>query len=343
MVRNDRAMHHRRPRLLDVARMAGVSPATVSRAISQPALLARTTREKVQRAAEQLGYVPDASARALASGRSGMIGAVVPTLENAVFAKAIHHLQAGLAEAGLQLVVAAHQYNSANEMRAIRSLLSRGIDALVLVGAERPEETWTTLRSCSTPVILTYTFHSDFDSIGFDNARAGYLAARHLIGLGHRKIGFISGPRPGNDRMALRVKGISTALLEARLELPPELISEQEFSLSGGKLGVHALMSLGSAPTAIIGGNDMIAAGAIHELQALGMDVPRDVSVVGIENLDITTFTTPPLTSVQLPTAEIGAATARHVLALLNDNAVARRTEFEVGLVERHSAAPAVS
>jgi LacI family transcriptional regulator len=329
----------RRPTLVDVARLAGVSRATAARALTQPQLLNETTLKVVTSAIERLGYVSDASARALASGRSGMIGAIVPTLENAVFARAIHHLQTGLADGGLQLVVAAHEYSAAIEAQAIRSLLSRGIDALVLVGAERPVETWALLRSSDVPVILTYTFHPDFDSIGFDNAIAGQLAAEHLISLGHRRIGFISGPRRGNDRMALRISGAREALRAVDGSLPEALISEQEFSLSGGKLGAHSLMALREAPTAIIGGNDMIAAGALHELQSRGRKVPEDMSVVGIENLEITTFTTPTLTSVQLPTAEIGVAAARHVLALLRNESVDRRTEFPVSLVVRASTA----
>ncbi|MFM9942307.1 MAG: substrate-binding domain-containing protein [Hyphomicrobiaceae bacterium] len=326
---------------MDVARLASVSRATAARALTHPHLLRSDTLAAVTSAIESLGYVADASARQLASGRSGMIGAVVPTLEHAVFAKAIHRLQTGLADGGLQLVVAAHEYNVTHELRAIRSLLSRGIDAIVLVGAERPGETWSVLRNSRVPVIITYTFHPDFDSIGFDNARAGYLAARHIIALGHSRIGFISGPLRSNDRMAQRIEGVAKALTEAGFELPPSLISEQEFSLSGGKLGVHALMSLGSKPTAIIGGNDIIAAGALHELQARGFKVPDDVSVIGIENLDITLFTTPTLTSVALPTAEIGTATARHVLALIRKEPVVRRTEFPVSLVERASTGPA--
>jgi LacI family transcriptional regulator len=319
--------------------MAGVSRATAARALTHPHLLRSDTLAAVTTAIDSLGYVADASARALASGRSGMIGAVVPTLENAVFARAIHRLQTGLAAGGLQLVVAAHEYSSVMERHAIQSLLSRGIDALVLVGAERPPETWSILRSGGVPVIVTYSFHPEFDSIGFDNTRAGYLAARHLIERGHSRIGFISGPLPSNDRMAQRIKGATKALAEFGHDLPPALISEQQFSLSGGKHGAHALMSLAEPPTAIIGGNDMIAAGALHELAARGLRVPEDVSVIGIENMEIATFTTPTLTSVHLPTAEIGAATARHLLALLRNESVERRTEFPVSLVERASTA----
>lgn len=332
----------RRSTLVDVARLAGVSRATAARALTHPHLLKADTLSAVTTAIDSLGYVADAAARALASGRSGMIGAVVPTLENAVFARAIHGLQTGLADGDLQLVVAAHEYSSAMELQAIRSLLARGIDALVLVGADRPSETWSLLRGGGVPVILTYSFHPEFDSIGFDNARAGYLAARHLIDNGHTRIGFISGPLPSNDRMAQRIKGAASALAEVGRDLPPALVSEQEFSLSGGKRGARALMSLATTPTAIIGGNDMIAAGALHELAFRGLRVPGDVSVVGIENLEITTFTTPTLTSVQLPTTEIGAATARHVLALLRNESVPRRTEFPVSLVERASTATAV-
>jgi LacI family transcriptional regulator len=331
----------RRATLEDVARLAGVSRATAARALTHPHLLKAKTLQAVTAAMQAVRYVADASARALASGRSGMIGAVVPTLDNAVFARAIHQLQMGLAEAGLQLVVAAHEYDAALELRAIRSLLSRGIDALVLVGAERPAETWALLRGGAVPVVLTYSFHRDFDSVGFDNAEAGYLAARHLVARGHTRIGFVSGPLPGNDRMALRIAGVRRALAEIGHDLPAERVSEQTFSLSGGQRGAQALMALAVPPTAIIGGNDVIAAGALHALTAHGLRVPADVSVVGIEDLDIATFTTPPLTTVRLPAAEIGAATARHVVALLAHAPVPRRTAFPIALVERASTGPA--
>ncbi len=330
-----------RPRLVEVARRAGVSPATVSRALSQPQLLSPRTLAKVTRAIDALGYVSDASARTLASGRSGMVGAVVPTIHNAVFAKAIHHLQMGLAEGGIQLVLAAHEYNPLVEAQAIRLLLTRGVEALVLVGAERPRETWELLRGHRARVVLTYTFHEDYDSIGFDNAQAGCLAARHLIELGHRSIGFISGPRRSNDRMALRLKGAVDAMSEAGLELPQFLITEQEFSLTGGKLGAHQLMGLANPPSAILASNDLLAAGALHELSERGLDVPGQVSVIGMENLEITGFTKPTLTSIQLPTEEIGMATAKHVLARLRGEPVSHRIEYPLALVLRHSTGPA--
>jgi LacI family transcriptional regulator len=327
----------RKATLDDVARLAGVSRATAARALTHPHMLKAATLSSVSRAIEALGYVSDAAARTLASGRSGMVGAIVPTLDNAVFSKAIHHLQIGLADGGLQLVVAAHEFNPALEAQAVRTLLSRGIDALVLVGAERPHDTWEMIRNSRTPTVITYTFHPDHDSVGFDNAKAGALAARHLIGLGHRSIGFISGPLRSNDRMALRIKGVADALADAGLELPNAMISEQEFSLSGGKLGAHALMSLNAPPTAIIGGNDLLAAGALHELTSRGITVPGEMSVVGMENLDITTFTTPMLTTVQLPTKDIGTTTASHVLTILRGGPNRSRIEFDVGLVLRHS------
>jgi LacI family transcriptional regulator len=327
----------RRSTLQDVARLAGVSRATAARALTDPRLLSPKTLQAVTGAIDTLGYVSDGAARALASGRSNMVGAVVPTLHNSVFAKAIHHLQLGLADGEMQLVVAAHEYNPSLEAQAVRALVSRGIDAIVLVGAERPDETWAVLRASQIPVILTYTFHDDFDSIGFDNAEAGAVATRHLLKLGHKRIGFISGPRRSNDRMTLRIKGAADALIQAGLDLPRALITEQEFSLSGGKRGAHQLMSLADPPTAIIGGNDLLAAGAIHELTERGLTVPADVSVIGMENLDITAFTRPAMTSVQLPTEDIGIGTARHVLALLRGEQVARRIEYPVSLVARHS------
>ena len=208
-----------RIKLQDVAQATGVSIATVSRAVSRPELVSAPTLQRVSKAIAALGYLPAAAAQALASGRSMTIGAIVPTLDHAIFARAIQAMQATLLSSGYQLVVAAHDYVPAAEAAAVRTLLGRGVDGLMLVGAERLDETWRVLAASSVPVLLTWSFDDRLPCIGFDNKQAGRLAARHLLDLGHRRFGMISGMQRSNDRARLRIAGATSELAKARLKL----------------------------------------------------------------------------------------------------------------------------
>src|ERR1700743_3836798 len=172
-----------RVKLRDVARHAGVSPATVSRAIAQPDAIRPAPLSRVAPSAARLGYVPDGAARALASGRSMTVGAVVPTLDSAIFARTLQTMQATLAQHGYQLLVASHDYSAAAEAEAVRTLLSRGVDGLMLVGAERPAATWQLLEAADVAVVLTWCGDERFNSVVVDNERAGGLAPQPLIGL----------------------------------------------------------------------------------------------------------------------------------------------------------------
>ena len=172
----------RRATLEDVARQAGVSLATASRALAGSTLVKPNTLARVQEAIERLRYLPAGAARALASGRTMTVGAVVPTLDHAIFSRAIQAMQSRLAQDGYQLLLAAHDYDLDMEAKAVRAMLSRGVDALMLVGTDHVDETWELLSSTAAPVALTWSFDDRFDSIGFDNRLAGRLAGEHLAG-----------------------------------------------------------------------------------------------------------------------------------------------------------------
>ena len=331
----------RRPTLADVAAAAGVSAATVSRAISRPGLVKAETLRQVQAAAGRLGYLPGGAARALASGRTMLVGGVFPTLDHSIFARAIQGLQARLRAAGYQLVVAAHEYVPAAEATAIRSMLAHGVDALAVVGADRPEETWALLRAAAIPVVLTWSFDARLPSIGFDNARAGALVAEHLLDHGHRRFGMISGPVRTNDRARLRLAGIRGALACRGLTLPDSGVDEQPFTLAGGRAGLRHLLAASRPPTAIVCGNDLLASGALIEAQARGLRVPADLSIAGIDDLEIASHLTPALTTVHLPTGELGERVADHLLILLAGGACPARVELAVDLVVRDSTGPA--
>ena len=330
-------MSRRKVRLSDVASEAGVSPATVSRAISQPALLSTETLGRVRAAAERLGYRPDAAARALASGRSMTIGAVMPTLENAIFSKALQAMHGTLAAEGYQLLVASHDYNPAAEVEAIRTLLSRGVDGLILVGAERAPEATALLDGSAIPVVCTWCAPTGAAGVVVDNALAGAMATRHLVALGHRRIGVITGSVRFNDRQRARLAGIRAALHDAGLALPAAFAREEATSVAGGRMGCAALLGLAEPPTAIVGGIDLVAIGCIVEAQARGLSVPGDLSVASIDDVDMSAHVAPSLTTVRVPTTRIGAEAATKVVAMLRGDTGAGVDCLPVELIVRRS------
>lgn len=327
-------------RLVDVARAAGVSPATVSRALSQPDLLSGETLARVLTASRSLGYRPDAAARTLASGRSMTVGAVVPTLDNAIFSKALQAMQSTLVAEGYQLLVASHDYNVAAEADAVRMLMARGIDGLMLVGAERTADTEALIAAAGLPLVLTWRPAPGAAAVIVDNERAGRLAAEHLVTLGHRRIGMVVGRIAFNDRQRGRLAGARAYLESVGLALPDWRVSEQPTTLAGGRSGCAALLELAEPPTAVIGGIDIIAIGCIAEAQARGMSVPGGLSVAGIDDLDMSAHLSPSLTTVHVPTARIGAEAALMLLRAMRGDAARSVLELPVELVVRRSSGP---
>lgn len=330
-------MRPKRTRLSEVALDAGVSPATASRAFAQPELLNPETLARVRASAGRLGYLIDGAARALASGRSMTIAAVVPTLDSAIFSHALQAMQVTLAKDGYQLLVASHDYSAAAEAEAVRTLLSKGVDGIMLVGAERHPATRELLASVGVPVVLTWCNLSDFHCISVDNHRAGQLAANHLVGLGHRRIGVVIGRTEFNDRQKARLSGISDALGSAGIDLPEWLITHQPMTLAGGRSGCATLMELQDPPTAIIGGIDLLAIGCIAELHARDLHVPHSMSIVGIDDLEMSAHVSPSLTTVNVPTGLIGLHAADNLIKQVRHRLPPTQTELAVALVARKS------
>ncbi len=329
-----------KPSIADVAREAGVSIATVSRALSQPGLLRTDTLARVEGIARSLGYRPDRAARTLASGRSSTIGAVVPTLNSPIFADTLQEMQRSLADAGYQVLVASHEYDPAAEFAAVEKLLSHGVDGLVLVGGIRPEATWRLIDAAGVPVVQMWCGRSNRACVGVDNYGAGVLVTRHLLELGHRRIGVITGYLRHNDRQRERMRGIEETLAAADVPLPAGYRTEQPLSVPGGRSGCSVLLELAERPTAIIGAVDVIAIGAMAECHVRGVAVPGEVSVAGIDNIELSAHVAPSLTSVDIPSAEIGVQTARRILAQVPAPGPPDHVVLPIELVERRSTAP---
>ncbi|WP_297854949.1 LacI family DNA-binding transcriptional regulator [Elioraea sp.] len=299
----------------DVAKAAQVSVATVSRVFNRPDLVTAALRARVQDAADRLGYLADGAARALASRRSRAIGAIVPTLDNPVFAACIDALQQRLDEHGFALLIASAGYDAARETREVRVLLERGVDGLMLVGADHPAAVWALIerRRPAVPVVVTWSGaagRGTVSCIGFDNRAAARRLVDHLLQLGHRRIAMIAGPTTGNDRAMARVAGVREALGAAGIALAPPYLTERPYTVPDGHAAALALLSLPEPPTAIVCGNDHLALGALAGVRSLGLSVPHDVSVCGFDDLDFAAYADPPLTTVRVPAAEMGRRAA---------------------------------
>jgi LacI family transcriptional regulator len=333
-----KGMNHRIT-LEEVARLAGVSTATVSRVLSKPDVVRSNTKEQVMAAVRQLDYQPDAAARALASGRTHTVGCVIPTLDHAIFARSTQAMQTTLAQAGYQLLVASHEYDPATEFEVVRALQQRGVDSLVLVGTDHAPRLWKALSVWRKPTLLTWSCDPRLPSLGFDNAGAARMATQHLLGLGHRRIGVISGLTAHNDRARSRIDGVRQALTQLKLTLPPSLVTEQAFNLEGGRLGLRKLMSARQPPTAIFCGNDLLAVGALLEAQRMNLKVPEHLSICGIDNLEIAEAINPGLTTVSLPTQDLGRIAAQYMLSAISGEVIAAQSLLPFELVVRGSTA----
>ena len=329
-------------RLSDVAQLAGVSAATASRAINSPEKVSATLRQKVAAAITQLDYVPHGAARALATRRSRTIGAVVPTLDFAIFAAGVVSLQNRLHAAGYTLLLANAEFDLAKEAQEVRTLIERGVDGLVLVGALRAPEVYGLLHRHRVPFVNTYMFSSgdDHPCIGVDQYGAAYRVVEYLLGLGHRDVAIITSPAQDNDRIKARCDGFLAALRARGVRLAEHHVIEMPDIVADSRTAMRALMTPGSEVTAVICATDTLAIGALAEARALGLRVPEDVSITGFDDLDLTMHTDPPLTTVHVPAAELGERAGEYLLNRINHRTVPDRLELSAKLVVRGSTAP---
>lgn len=326
----------------DVATAAGVSTATVSRALNSPDSVSEALRQRVAAAITRLGYVPHAGARALKLRRTGTVGAVFPTVDNAIFAEAIEALQQRLSDAGLQLLIATSGYDKDREARQAMNLVARGADALALCGIGQNPKLLESLRRRELPIVhaMTHPAPPNAVCVGFDNAAAISQAVRYLLDLGHYRIAMLAGITKGNDRATARVVGVRGALKKARLGLAPQYLAERKYGLAHARDGFRVLMGATPAPTAILCGNDVLAFGALLEAQKMGINVPKALSIVGFDDLEMARHIHPALTTVHVPTAQMWRIVADRLIAALGQLPVQSSTEVEVELVVRESTGP---
>ncbi len=309
------------PTLEDVSRLAGVSTATISRCLNAPQKVSEKTREKVLKAVDALGYAPNFGAQALAAKRTNTFGAIIPTMENAIFARALQAFQKELEAQGITLLVGCSDYKPDMEEKQIRALVSRGADALLLIGHNRSNSVYDFLSARDIPYINAWVHDTEFEhpSIGFDNKMAMKQLTQEVLRLGHRNIGYITAERAHNDRALKRYEGVLEALNEGGLD--PECLKtvELSYSIENGAKGFETLMQ-DETPSAVLCGNDVLAAGAIMQAHKMGLRVPEDISIVGFDDIDIAEIVSPALTTVHVPHREMGRKCALALIERRNNS-----------------------
>ena len=325
----------------DVARLAGVSTATVSRVMNTPEQVEPDTRRRVLEAAAKLRYVPHGAARSLRSHRSKMVGAVVPSFDYALYARTTSALQQRLGERGYSLVLAEHHYDLAAELKMAGQLIEHGVDALVFVGLDHDPNLFGLLEDYGRPYVLTWGVDPfrRHPSVGFDNRAATYEITRHLLALGHTRFGLISAPVEGNDRARARGAGVRDALAEAGLTLDPACVQYAPISLPAAQAAMAQLLALPRRPTAVVATNDVFAVGAMVACREAGVRIPDDISITGVDNTDLGATQTPGLTSIRTPIVEIGHAAADQVIARLEGQPYTPFEAFPIDVVYRGSTA----
>ena len=308
MVKNTRKKQLHVSTLQDVARDAEVSTATVSRCLNSPNQVAKATRTRVMEAVSRLEYTPNFGAKAMAENRTFTIGAIIPTMENAVFARGLQAFQDTLHKRGYTLLVASSSYSSDLEQEQMRTLISRGVDGLLLIGHDRHASALQYLEKRNIPTLVTWAYEpaAALPSIGFDNYAAMQSLADRVFQLGHKNIGMISAQIKSNDRARARVLAVQDMMTNNGLDKAHLKLIETEYDIEKGAIAFETLIKNSDPPTMIFCGNDVLAVGAIRSAHKLGLNVPKDVSITGFDDIELAKIVIPELTTVHVPHQEMG-------------------------------------
>jgi LacI family transcriptional regulator len=300
----------------DVARAAGVSKQTVSRVLNQKAELSPDTRERVLRVIRELGYRPNVAARSLLSGRTFTLGLVIPDLKNPFCTDIAGGVHAAAQEAEYHVLLYDTSESVELEAQSVRLLHERRVDGIILCSSRLPDARLAELIQGVGPVVLVnrWAHAVDVTQIGADYVQGAFLATRHLLELGHRRIGVLTlATETANSQAKLR--GYQEAMQQAGLALTPSLVARTTNSIEGGVAGADWLLDQEAPPTAIVSYGDAVAIGVLHACHRRGLGVPGDVAVIGFGGSEITAFLNPPLSTVLIQNREMGYQAVRLLLA----------------------------
>jgi LacI family transcriptional regulator len=303
--------------LNDVAKIANVSPSTVSRILNGSAVVSPDKRRLVEDAIASIGYRPNFVAQALAKGRSMIVGVVTQAISSPFYGETFVGIEQGLTNSGYHPMFISGHWRAEEEREAVDILTARRADALIILGGNLEDE-YILKMNKSLPIVPVgrTVLGLEAHSINISQEEGALLGMRHLLELGHRRIAHIAGPSTHRDSIE-RSSGYRAALAEVGIPYDPDLVLEGNFQERGGLLAAELLLSRRADFTAIFAANDQTAMGARLALFRRGIRVPEDMSLVGFDDLFAAGYTTPPLTTVRQPGEDMGAAAAAMVLGLL--------------------------
>ncbi|MEP7063754.1 MAG: LacI family DNA-binding transcriptional regulator [Betaproteobacteria bacterium] len=321
-----------RPRLKEVANLAGVSTMTVTRALNAPHKVAAATRVRVQAIARSLGYTPDLTARGLSLQRTGLVGAVVPLLTNSLIAEIVQGLSDTLAHNDFQLLVGATGFSARAEEAMVRAFLSRRVDAIYLTGISHTVETVRMLRQAAIPCVEggNLARHPIDMAVGYSSKDAASKVTHYLIGRGYGPLGYIGAWPRDNDRARDRRRGFTAACRKAGIAVDDALCIETDLDLNAGARAMAELLDRRAGVRAVFCSADTLAVGAMFEAQRRGLSIPDDIAIAGFDDLDIASQIVPSLTTLRVPRYEIGRRAGEMICERLAGRAV-RESVVDIG------------
>ncbi|MBN8734478.1 MAG: LacI family DNA-binding transcriptional regulator [Acidobacteria bacterium] len=322
----------------DIAKTASVSNSTVSRALRNSPLVNRETGELIRKLAEEAGYRPSAAARSLVTRRTDTIGVVVTNISDPFVAGVVSGIEDAAEERGYSVFLANSNAEPAREKRVVRSFEERRVDGIIVTSSRVGALHVPMLTQMEVPLVLLNNQHPSeaAHSVMIDNEGGSYAAAMHLARLGHKRIGYI-GDRYGHQSDAERHAGYERALAEMGIAFDAALSVRGDGKPEGARAALGQLLELREPPTAVFCYNDMSALGAVHEARARGLRVPEDLSLVGFDDLYISQYLNPPLTTVRQPMAEMGRLATHTLLRLIMKEASSQIVKVPGELIVRAS------
>lgn len=330
--------------ILDVAKIAGVSTATVSRVINSPDRVKAGTRERVERAMKVCRYQYNALARGFVTKKTNTIGLIMPTISNPVFAESTRGIQDVAGQAGVHVVLGNSYYDEDKEAKLIEVLRERQVDGLIITSTNMKGDILKRLLGDGFPFVLLYSTvrKGPMSAVGVDNFLGGYMATAHLAGLGHTRIAMLAGSFSISDRSFHRWHGYKKCLRDQGLAYAPELLKQTAFGLGNVKDCIQALLAARQPPSAVFCSNDLVALSAMEGAREMGVRVPEDLSVVGFDDMPLSSYVYPRLTTIHQPAYEMGRRAADILMAQAREKTDRPVHEMlDVRLVVRDSTGPA--
>ena len=325
-----------------VAERARVSVAVVSYVVNDgPRPVSPETKLKVKRAIEELGYYPNELARSLSRKRTAIIGLIIPSLVNPVYAEIADSLTRYCGAEGYRVILGSSGRQHQTEVELAKSLRAKRVDGVVIIPSEAPEEILEPLQQAHIPTVVLEHDIPSTHCIASDDLQGGRLATQHLLSLGHRRIGMIR-RKPSSALSHLRYAAFRDLLQDANIPLEQDMVVVCEAGQANGYASMQKLLALPRPPTAVFAHNDVLAMGAISAIYRAGLTVPSDISIVGYDDIIQTAYLNPPLTTVKLPISEMGRVAGETILDLIgNSNPLSPQTRtLPVELIVRASTAP---